>query len=127
MSRLVQIADAEWLVMEVLWRAGSGTAADVIGELAGVRDWNHRTVRTLLSRLTEKGALEAKAVGNKYVYKPAVSREKCVRQESRSFLDKVFAGDAGELLVHFVKTAKISSEEIERLRRLLDEKLPPGT
>ena len=122
MTRLVQISDAEWVVMEVLWGAGSATAADVIAELAQARDWNHRTIRTLLTRLVDKGALEAKRAGHRYVYRPAVSRERCVRQESRSFLEKVFAGDTAELLLHFVRDAKITPDQIERLRKLLDEK-----
>jgi BlaI family penicillinase repressor len=122
MSRLIQISDAEWVVMEVLWRAGSATAADVIAALADAKDWNHRTVRTLLTRLVEKGAAEATAAGHRYLYRPAVRREKCVREESRSFLDKVFGGDTTELLVHFVRNARITPAEIERLRRILDEK-----
>ena len=94
----------------------------MIADLAGQKEWNHRTVRTLLKRLVEKGALEARTSGHRHVYRPAVSREKCIRQKSRSFLDKVFAGDAAELLVHFVRTARISDDEIKRLRQLLDEK-----
>jgi BlaI family penicillinase repressor len=122
MSKLIQISDAEWVVMEVLWSSGSATAADVISRLADVKTWNHRTVRSLLTRLVDKGALDARAVGHRYVYRPAVRRDKCVREESQSFLEKVFAGDAAELLVHFVRHARITPAEIERLRKLLDEK-----
>jgi BlaI family penicillinase repressor len=122
MSKLVQISDAEWVVMEVLWRTASATAADVIAGLADSSDWNHRTIRTLVTRLVEKGALEARTAGHRYVYRPLVTREKCVRLESRSFLDKVFAGDAAELLLHFAKDSKMTPEQIKRLRQLLDEK-----
>src|SRR5438874_2104817 len=117
MNKLVQISDSEWVVMEVLWRSESGTAADVIAELADARDWNHRTVRTLLTRLVGKGALEARMAGHRYVYRPAVKRDKCVRLESRSFLDKVFAGDAAELLLHFARHSKITAAQIEQLRQ----------
>ena len=123
MPRLIQISDAEWVVMEVLWQLGSATAADVIAHLAEVKSWNHRTVRSLVTRLVDKGVLAVREAGHRYVYRPAVQREKCVRQESQSFLDKVFAGDAAELLVHFVRHAKITPAEIERLRKQLDEKL----
>ena len=126
MSRIVQISDAEWVVMEVLWRMPSAAAADVIAELADSSDWNHRTVRTLLTRLVNKGALEARSAGHRYVYRPAVSREKCVRLESRSFLDKVFAGDAAELLLHFARHSKITAVQIKQLRKLLDEKQSEG-
>lgn len=123
MSETIPISDAEWVVMEVLWRLGSATAGDVIAKLATEKDWNHRTIRTLLARLVEKGVVEAVATGNRSFYRPAVRREKCVRQESRTFLEKVFGGDATELLVHFVRNSKMNAEELQRLRKLLDDKL----
>jgi BlaI family penicillinase repressor len=126
MSKMVQISDAEWVVMEVLWRTGSATAADVIAGLADSKAWNHRTIRTLLTRLVEKEALEARTAGHRYVYRPLVTREKCVRIESRSFLDKVFGGDAAELLLHFAKDSKMTPAQIKRLRKLLDEKQLEG-
>jgi BlaI family penicillinase repressor len=86
--------------------------------------WSHRTIRTMLARLTEKGALAATAEGNRYVYRPLVTRQKCVREESRSFLEKVFAGDAAELLVHFVRDARITPQQIDELKRLLEAKRP---
>src|SRR5262245_50919154 len=108
MSRRIQISPAEWVVMEVLWRAESATAAEVIDELGGARNWNHRTIRTLLTRLVGKGALAARSAGRRYLYRPAVSRENCVRHESRTFLEKVFGGNAAELLLHFARDAKIT-------------------
>ena len=122
MGKVVQISDAEWVVMDILWQTGSATAAEVIAGLAGTRSWNHRTIRTLLTRLVEKGALAARAAGHRYIYRPLVSRQKCVRLESRSFLDKVFAGDAAELLLHFARHSKITPAQIKRLRQLLEEK-----
>ena len=76
----------------------AATAAEVIAELANT-GWSHRTIRTLLGRLVEKKVLAAAADGHRYVYRPLVTRQKCVRAEGRSFLNKVFAGDAAELLV----------------------------
>jgi BlaI family transcriptional regulator, penicillinase repressor len=118
----VQISDAEWRVMQVVWERKAATAAEVIAALAGPTGWRHRTVRTLLARLVDKGVLAAEADGNRYVYRPLVSRGTCVRAESRSFLEKVFGGDTAELLVHFVRGADIAPEQIEQLKRLLDEK-----
>jgi BlaI family penicillinase repressor len=109
--------------MQVIWDQKAATAAEVIEALARETGWRHRTVRTLLGRLVAKGVLSAEAEGNRYVYRPTVSRGKCVREQSRSFLKKVFGGDTAELLVHFVRGAEISPEQIEELKRLLDEKL----
>ena len=117
-----RISDAEWRVMQVVWRRKEATAAAVIADLAATSGWRHRTIRTLLARLVGKGVLAAQADGNRYLYRPLVSRGKCVREESRSFLQRVFGGDAGDLLVHFVRGADIAPEQIEELKRLLDEK-----
>jgi BlaI family penicillinase repressor len=118
----VAISDAEWQVMQVVWRLGKATAADVIEELAESMKWSHRTIRTLLGRLVEKGVLATSNDGNRYIYRPLVSRQKCIRAESRSFLKKVFTGNAAELLVHFAQDAEITPEQIEELKRLLDAK-----
>lgn len=123
MGKPIQISDAEWVVMEQLWRRGTATAADVIADLAEAKAWNHRTVRTLLTRLVAKGAIGAEEAGHRYLYRPALSRVQCVRQEGRSFLRKVFGGDAAEMLVHFVENEQIPASEIERLRRVLDERI----
>jgi BlaI family penicillinase repressor len=118
----MKISDAEWRLMRVVWRRRAATAAQVIEELASETGWSHRTVRTLLGRLVKKGALEPEEEGNRYVYRPKVSQLRCVRQEARSFVDKVFDGDAAELLIHFVRNEAISPEHIDELKRLLEKR-----
>ena len=122
MADVVGISEAEWAVMNVLWTQGTGTAADVVAELAEARQWSHRTIRTLLARLVEKQALTATADGNRYVYTPAVTRQRCVRSEGRSFLDKVFGGDVNSLLLHFARESQLTTDDIQRLKRMLEEK-----
>jgi len=119
-----RISDAEWQVMQVVWEQKNASAADVIAALAKTTRWRHRTIRTLLARLVEKGVLAAQADGNRYLYRPLVSRSKCVREESHAFLKKVFGGDTAQLLVHFARGADISQDQIEELKRFLDEKGP---
>lgn len=122
MNEPISISDAEWTVMDAVWSRGTATAADVIDDLAAPRDWNHRTIRTLLARLVEKGALNAAEDGHRYVYSPAVTRQRCVRQESRSFLQKVFAGDVSSLMLHFAKESNLSAEDIERLKQMFADR-----
>ena len=115
------ISDAEWDVMQVAWAAAPQpvTANQVVDKLAGRKGWNPKTVRTLLNRLMNKGALAVEAQGKRYLYRPAVTREECVRQESRSFLSRVFGGAAGAMLVHFVNETPLTAEEIAQLRKVL--------
>ena len=117
------ISDSEWDVMNVLWSAGGPlTAADVVDRLSGVRDWSPRTVKTLLNRLINKGALAYDSQGKRYLYRPRVTREQCVREETRSFLSRVFANAPGPMLLQFVAQARLTPEEVEALKRLLDRK-----
>src|SRR5687768_2642800 len=122
MGRALQISDAEWDVMEPIWAAGACTAAEVIRELRATHDWNHSTIRTLLARLVEKGALEYDVDGPRYIYRAAVSRRQCVRREGHSFLQKAFGGDVAALLAHFVEESSLDRDQIEQLRQLLAQK-----
>ena len=123
MPPLPTISESEWDVMNVLWAADSPLAAsDVVAALAAVRDWSPRTVKTLLNRLINKGALAYDAEGKRYLYRPRVTREQCVREETRSFLSRVFGDAPGPMLLHFVAQARLTPDEVEALKRLLDKK-----
>lgn len=122
MPKPPQISDAEWEVMNVLWEAAPRTASEVADQLCERMRWHPKTVKTLLGRLVRKGALRYREEGNRYLYRPAVSRQTYVQQESRSFLERVFGGEATPMLVHFVKHAELTDEDIEELRKILEAK-----
>jgi BlaI family transcriptional regulator, penicillinase repressor len=118
----MRIAETEWLVMRVVWQMGPVGAAEVIADVLPQTGWSHRTARTLLNRLVKKGALRAEMVDGRNIYRAKVAQSQCVRQESRSFLNRVFDGDAGRMLVHFVQNEKITPEQIKQLKALLNAK-----
>ena len=123
MPSIPAISEAEWLVMEVLWRAERPlTALEVVQGLSGRKAWQDQTIRTMLRRLIRKKAVRFKADGKTYYYSSAVSREQCVRGESRSFLERVFGGVAQPLLVQLVQESKLSPDEIAELKRILRAK-----
>ena len=124
MDKLPTISDAEWEVMEVLWAHSPLTANEVVDQLAGRKTWSPKTVKTLLNRLVTKEALAFDTQGKRYLYRPAIQRDQCVRGESHSFLDRVFGGAIGPMLAHFVNQSDLSPEEIESLQTLLSEKRP---
>lgn len=118
----VSISDAEWQVMNVLWSAHSLTAQEVISRLDRQTDWAPATIKTMLHRLVKKQVLTYESQGNRYVYRPRARRADCVKQASRSFLERVFGGESAPLLAHFLRGSKLSPDEITQLRELLNEK-----
>jgi len=122
MAKTPPITDAEWEVMSVLWERSPATALEIIETVREKMEWHPKTVKTLLSRLVRKGVLRYRTEGNRYVYSPAIARQRYVKQESQSFVERVFGGEATPALMHFVRTTDLSKDDIEELRRLLDEK-----
>jgi BlaI family transcriptional regulator, penicillinase repressor len=118
----MQISDAEWIVMNLIWSSSPIEATEVIDQVAADNGWSAATVKTMLHRLVRKGALSTEQCGKKYLYTPAVRRDACLRQASRSFLERVFGGDATPALIHFVKTAKLTDQDVEEIRAMLDKK-----
>ncbi|MGB7324913.1 MAG: BlaI/MecI/CopY family transcriptional regulator, partial [Rubripirellula sp.] len=70
----------------------------------------------------KKRALSHEQVGKKFIYRASVRRSECVRKASRSFLKRVFDGQAAPALLHLVKTSKLTEDEVQALRDLLDSK-----
>jgi BlaI family penicillinase repressor len=116
-----KISDAEWLVMKVLWQESPLTASAVI-EYLKETNWNPKTVQTLIGRLVKKGVLGVNKDTGLNRYFPLVSQEACMREETKSFLDKVYGGSFHLLLANFVNNESLTPKEIEALRNLLDEK-----
>ncbi len=117
-----QLAPAEWEVMKVLWDHGELAARDVFSRLPKKHGWAYKTVKTLLSRLVAKGALAYDQVGNSYLYRPAVTRQKMTRQEVRSVFRRLISEASSPVLAQFIEEADLTDEEIKQLKRLLDEK-----
>ncbi len=120
MPPVPQISSAEWEVMKVLWRQSEPSSAQiVIDALAEPNDWSPATIKTLLNRLVNKGALTFQKQGNAYLYSPAVTAADCQAAEAESFLDRVFDGSLSPLVAHFAKSRRLRKDEIKQLEELL--------
>ncbi len=122
MKKLPKISESEWLVMRVLWSNGPLTANEVVKELAGKTKWKPKTIKTLITRLMNKGAVKFEKEGRKYRYYPAVSEAECVRMERRSFVRRVYGGTTRPMLAAFLEDAKLSAEDISELKKILEQK-----
>jgi BlaI family penicillinase repressor len=119
---LPHISDSEWTLMEELWVSAPQTALELTRRLEPSTHWAENTVRTMLARLVTKGALKTgKNAAGTRTFRPAVSRESCVKAEGDSFMQRIFRGAAKPLLVHFAQESKLTADEVAELKRLLDE------
>src|SRR4249919_128191 len=117
----MQISDAESIVMEVLWQRSPRGAEEVVAELAREQDWQEATIKTLLNRLLNKGAIHAEKDGRRYRYSPVLKREDWVHGQSRSLVDRLFGGRVAPLVAHFSEKGRLSKRDIAELKRLVGE------
>ncbi|MBP3984011.1 BlaI/MecI/CopY family transcriptional regulator [Pseudoxanthomonas helianthi] len=117
----MSISEAEAVVMEVLWQRHPQGADEVVSALAARSDWAEPTIKTLLNRLLNKGAIRAEREGRRYLYSPVLTREAWVAQQSEGLLERLFGGRVAPLVAHFSERGKLSEADIAELKRLIGE------
>ena len=115
----MQITAAELEIMKAVWRSPGSGAAEIAGPLAESRDWNIRTIKTLLARLVEKGALRAEPDGRRYLYHPLIDEEAYQQTAARDLVDRLFGGRAAPLVAHLADGPGLSEQDIAELEALI--------
>lgn len=116
-----RISQAELDVMSVLWQQAPLAASDVAERLARDKDWNPRTVKTLLARLVEKGAVSTTQDGRRYLYAPILKQDAYAKTAATSLVNKLFGGRAAPLVAHLADGEGLSDEDIAELEALITE------
>jgi predicted transcriptional regulator len=109
----------ELAIMKVVWRLDSATVRDVYEALREKRAVAYTTVMTMMKILEEKGYLKKSLVDRAHVYRPARPRQQVVGAMVRDFVDRVFDGAAGGLLVHLAKDGRLTRAERDHIKRLI--------
>lgn len=117
----IQFTNRELDLMAVLWDLEEATVAEVRDRLGD--DLAYTTVLTILRTLEEKGYVGHTQDGKAYRYHPLVARERAGASAVKRLVRKMFRGSPEPLLTHLVSDRDLSTEDLERLRRLLDERL----
>ncbi len=113
------ISDAEGQVMEVLWGRSPLGAEEIARALEGRQDWQLATVKTLVNRLLNKGAISAERDGRRYLYTPVLQRDAWIKEQSMGLVDRLFDGRLAPLVAHFSSHRKLKKADIEALRAIL--------
>lgn len=117
----IQFTNRELDLMAVLWDLESATVAEVRDRLGD--ELAYTTVLTVLRTLEDKGYVSHTQEGKAYRYHPAVARESAGASAVSRLVGKMFSGSPEFLLTHLVSDRDLSTEDLERIRRLLDERL----
>lgn len=116
----MKLSEAEWSVLDALWEKKEASLKELTDALRDKKNWNKKTVFTYLTRMEGKGLVLIDRSKEK-PYSAAITKETCARQEREELCSKVYGGATGEMLAAFLKESTISKEEINRLKKLLDE------
>ena len=117
----MKLSEAEWQIMNALWKHHPATAREIIEGIEAGGGWAYTTVKTMLTRLEDKGAVEETKRGNVSLYRPLVDEKQTRRSALTSVFDRVLDG-AVEPLMHFlIEEKKLSKREREELIRMLRE------
>jgi BlaI family penicillinase repressor len=116
------LSRAEWTLMNICWRLGKSTARRIHEESLKSHRRQYQTVKTLLDRMADKGYLRVDKVGPVCQFVPTVKRSAAVSAAIEDFVGTVLDDALAPLFVHLAEGREMSEEEIETLRRLLEER-----
>ncbi|MDR2889488.1 MAG: BlaI/MecI/CopY family transcriptional regulator [Lachnospiraceae bacterium] len=122
MNKDNKIADTELEIMKTVWaRTTPISSSDIVRELMAQKGWKETTIYTLISRLVEKGFLTQQKQKQVSYYSPTISAQDYVLEQTHSFVNKLFGGDARKLISMLCESQSIGLEEIRSLRMNWEE------
>ncbi|VQK39361.1 transcriptional repressor [Streptococcus pneumoniae] len=118
----MQISDAEWQVMKIIWMQGEQTSTDLIRVLAERFDWSKSTVQTLLARLVKKECLTRKKEGKSFVYSALLTLDQSRDLLVQDIKDKVCSRRIRNLLADLIVECEFTQTDLEDLEAVISEK-----
>jgi len=117
----MKLSEAEWQIMNALWKRYPATAREIIGQMEIDNGWAYTTVKTMLTRLAVKRAVSEEKRGNTSWYTPLVDQSSARKSALVTVFDRVLDGTVAPLLNFLIEERKLSRKEREELIRMLRE------
>ncbi len=121
-KKLPGLSRTEWNIMNICWKKGQASARVIFEETLREKKRSYQTVKTMLDRLVEKAYLRREKFGPIWLYRPSVARASIISREIENFVGTVLDHTLAPIFVHFAKKEKLSDEELDELRRLIEGK-----
>ena len=116
-----ELSAAEWKVMNALWTIEQGALGEVVAATERHQDWSPVTVKTLLRRLVVKGYVKTQRVGSSFLYLPNKPAATVLKKAGETLLGYAVEGTVAPLMAHLIKGGRLTRDEMQSLRNLLDE------
>jgi BlaI family penicillinase repressor len=117
----VELTEAEWQIMKVVWENEPCAAGTVQEILASRKDWAYSTVKTMMDRMVKKGALTTTRIRNLNLFHSAISQNEAKTGEFRKMLKRAFDGAMTPLMQFLLENEKLSKAEIAGLKELAEK------
>lgn len=124
MAENIEISNAEWEIMRVIWTLGEATSRQLVEFMEVKRQWKPATTKTLLGRLTTKGALATKKAGRGFIYYPLVEEQKTIDQQLMRSFGNICQMHTGKTLTYLVDNLDLTQTDIQNIMAVLQQKLP---
>lgn len=121
MKELIGLSNGEWKLMKLLWNHETMTVGQMVDALAGDTDWNKNTIFTMLKRLEEKQAIAMVTTRRPQQYAAIITREEAAKDETDSFLSRVYDGNLKMFVSALSGNCNLSQEEINEIRDILNQ------
>lgn len=122
MKNLPQISDAEFEVMNIIWKYAPINTNDIVEQLSKNKSWNPKTIQTMLFRLEKKGVITHEKESRVFVYSPLIEKDAYLERERDTFINRFFDGALNQMVVSYLNKNELTSKEIEDLQAILDKK-----
>jgi BlaI family transcriptional regulator, penicillinase repressor len=121
MPKNVHLGDLQLAIMRELWHRREATAAEVHAALAESRGLAPTTIATMLKKMETKGVVTHRTEGRRYVYAPTVREDEVTHSMVSTLTNRLFGGDVRALVSHLLSSHDIDPDELEEIRRIIDE------
>ena len=117
----MQISNAEWRIMKIIWMEGKQTSTDLIAVLSERFDWSKSTIKTLLLRLVEKGCLTREKTGKAFVYLALLTQDQSLDLVVEEVKDKVCSKRIVQVLENLIQASDFTLADLNQLQQVLEE------
>ena len=114
------LSENEWYIMQVLWEKSSASLREICDALKESKGWTKHAISSFLKRMQEKGAISVDESGKVKNYVAVWNKEETILEETQSIMERVYKGKLLLMVSNAVKEQKLTKEEIEELKNMLD-------